>query len=766
MAILPQTINEWLEAQAPSDRVVRVEDVKYEGVEVNESNELVPIPVVYGRRAVIGPRIFASVSPSNSAVLYAAIALSEGPIYGIDGFKINDESINLPITTSGTQTISSGTYGGILQVELKLGTPNQTASTLLSEILGSANITGFTNTVANMAYLVLKMTYRVGGPYKEFPKVTAIVQGRKLRNAATSGFGTEQNVLRDANPADVILDMLTNTRYGRGLSDSKIDATTLSSLRSSFATTVIPFINGTPIARGSVNWIMNTGQSVLSNLQDFCRQFGIMLTLSNGKYRFVAEYKSPTSVLTVNDTNAIGTRTQIYPDLNVRYNRVTVTYTNELNNYVENTETVSDATAEQADGKILDVNVEYTAITSPYLARFAAEQILRKSRGQSTFNFTLTKAGLQLTVGDAVTYYGVLIRIISITINPDFTVTCSGVTHNQDFYPPFPTPPGGQFQPQIEIQPTPGINPPVELPPGPGQGTITLTGGLVLYNARGTDFYAGPIRIKDQTLTEFKNDNYVLDTKAFVTVVANNSYGIDTRVLGSTSSYFYYAWMPYMTFRIRDLGNRSLGGEGLVLTNGTVYPKIFYVYEIDTAAGNKFGWYNLHPTTSNTQEFMYFDPDTATTVRRVMNGITTTNLSLLNCVNPRASNPTSESIYGCPYLVYVGDGYYATGTTGSDPQMSVKWIIKDVTSTTRSNSIRNWIIPNFVQSSKQTALATDANARMEIKYFVLTTGGQPIYLASQNINVREQSPGYTGMGQFVAISRTNYQTARGTTAPF
>lgn len=760
MAIQPQIINEWLEAQTPSDKVVRVEDVKYEGVEINESNELVAIPVVYGRRRIIGPRIFASVAANNSSVLYAAIALSEGPIYGIDGFYINDEAVNLPIFTTGVQSIGSGTYGGILSVELRLGNPSQPASTLLSEILGSANLTGFTNSVANMAYFVLKMTYKVGGPYKEFPKVSCIVQGRKLRNAATSGFGTEQNVLRDANPADVLLDMLTNTRYGRGLADSKIDATSISSLRSSFATTVVPYINGTPVARGCVNWIMNTGQSTLANLQDLCRQFGIMLTLSNGKYRFVPEYATTGSVLTVNDTNTIGTRTEIHPDLGVKYNRVSVTFSNELNYYNENVETVSDSTGESNDGKILDVNVNFDGITSPYLARIAAEQILRKSRNQITYNFTLTKTGLQLTVGDVITYYGLTVRVTSINIDPDFTVSVSAVTHSNSLYPPYTA--GQAFVPPNEIAPTPGINPPVELPYAETQGKIDLAGGTVLFNARGTDFYAGPIRILDATRTTFANSNYALDTgRAFVTQTGVGSYGIDTRVLGSTTSYFYYAWMPYITFRIRDLGNASLGGEGLVLSNGTVYPKIFYVYEIDTVTGSKFGWFNIHPTTSNSQEFMYFDPASSTSVRRVLNGVTTNNLSLINCVNPRASNPTSESIYGCPYLNYVGQGFYATSTTGSDPQNAVKWIIKDVTSSTRASSVRNWIIPATVQSAKDTL-----GAVMELRYFVMTTGGTPIFLASQNINVRSISPGFTGMGQFVTISRTNYKTATGITAPF
>lgn len=760
--IHPQPINEWLESQTPSESVIRTVDSRFEGVEVNESNELVPIPVIYGRRRITGPRIFASVLPSNSNILYSAIALSEGEIYGIDGFSINDEAVNIPIISDSVSSIGSGVYGGVLTVELRRGTATQAASTLLTEILGNTqSLTGFTQSVANMAYMVFKMTYAATGPYKDYPKISVNVQGRKLRNAATSGFGTEQNVLRDANPADVILDLLTNTRYGRGLADSKIDATTISSLRSSFATTVVPFRNGTPVARGAVNLAMNTGQSTLTNLKEICRQFGIMLTLSNGRYRFVPEYSTTTSVLTVNDTNVIGSRTEVYPDLNVKYNRVSVTFANELNNYNDNTETVRDATAETVDGKILDVNVNFPAITSPYLARFAAEQILRKSRDQRTYSFTMTKTGLQLTVGDVITYYGQLVRIVSMTINQDFTIRVTAVTHNNTFYGPFA--PGDQFRSQTEIVPSPSGTPPVVLPPGPGQGRIDVgVSGTVLYNARGTDFYAGPYYILNRNLTTFSNSNYALDSRSFCTVVANNSFGIDTRVVGSASTYYYYMFAPYMTNRVRDLANRTLGGEGVVIANGTPYTRLYYVYEIDTEAGSQFGWHSIYNSTNNSREFFYFNPAVDTTVRRVLNGSTTSNLTPLSCVSPRSLVPASESLYGCPYIDYVDAGWYAKA---NDPQLALKYIIKQPTGSAITSTVRNWIIPAAVQSRKQTPNATDAGARMEIRYFVLTSGGTPIFLASQNINIRLQSPGYAG-NSYVSSSRTNYTAAFGTAPPF
>ena len=47
MPIYPQEINDWLRSQAPTDRQVSAEDVKFSGVEVNEGGELTCIPVVY-----------------------------------------------------------------------------------------------------------------------------------------------------------------------------------------------------------------------------------------------------------------------------------------------------------------------------------------------------------------------------------------------------------------------------------------------------------------------------------------------------------------------------------------------------------------------------------------------------------------------------------------------------------------------------------------------------------------------------------------------
>lgn len=121
------------------------------------------IPISYGRDRFFGKLCVVHVDEDNG-FLYVAYSFCQGEIQGfetvfVDGVDVNDG-------TDGFLTFTDAA------VELHTGTPTQTVSTLLSGVL-----TGYTDTLLNTAYVVLKVPQ---GSTRGFPRVEAILQGRKV----------------------------------------------------------------------------------------------------------------------------------------------------------------------------------------------------------------------------------------------------------------------------------------------------------------------------------------------------------------------------------------------------------------------------------------------------------------------------------------------------------------------------------------------------------------------------------------------------------
>lgn len=831
--IYPQDINEWLRSQIPPSSLENATQIKFDGVQENVSGELVNIPVVYGYRRVTGPRVFTAVKSNNSTVLYTAIAVSEGPITKFHKLFINDEQISLNgVLTAeqlngGDHRVTTGTYANILNIGLHRG--ERTANSLTGTLAGptspiltrwtgnSQDIRAFTESMAGIAYVVLEMVWYANSPYKDFPKITVEISGRKLRNASTSGFGNESNVFQDANPADVLLDYMTNSVYGQGMADSRIDATTISSLRSSMDTTVIPYTNGTAQSRLSCNVVVDTGNTVLENINDLCRQFNIVLTLANGVYRFTPEYKSTTYVLTVDKTNLIGEYQITYPDLSVKYNRVSVNFASSINSFTDSIETIEDSTAIVTDGKVFDITVDCPAITDPYMALRTAETILRKSRGQKIYAFTMTREALRLTVGDIViwdpensgtsTDY---LRVIEMSMNNEMLFEIKAVTHDDTFYPPFTL--ANKRPKQIEILPTPGgiqpviIDPvppvvttdpaPVPIiqppPPRPTVATkrkVTVAGPTALVDTlpNGDNFYPVPIRKFQNQDTSVDDANYKLDDSySFSTFSLANNYGNYVGITKETISGYddiFYDYRPALFYRERDLDNRDLGGEGIIIGNGGIaYNRIHYVYEIEY---NKFGWFNVAPLLRNQYEKIFFDPEAGTdknSLRRVTPSTSRSGelVSLLETyrgnVGPSiAFDANSKSYFGCPFLEYNGNSYVTPpiplGYLGLRYYLKYvaalygkPWAIPDLTGGTPPLSKDIW------QNKQNIGSASNTAQLMTIKYFLINTrNGDYQYLTKYTINLDDARPGDQGIKTTIRnLSFTNYREAFGTsvTPPF
>jgi hypothetical protein len=371
-------------------------------------------------------------------------------------------------------------------------------------------------------------------------------------------------------------------------------------------------------------------------------------------------------------------------------------------------------------------------------------------------------------VGDVVVFdpssegASTLLRIIEMTLNDDFTFQIKAVTHLNAFYPPYVL--GDIWTKPRIIVPTPEPAPKIERPAVPTAGTITKSSHPTLTDIRGDDFYRGPYRMIKTNLVEFDNENYSLDNDVqYSTNSTANNYGIGVKVLETTAtvnnkptSWYRYNYTPYITLRPRDLAN--LQREGAVVSNGSIYTKIYYVYQVGLQADQAFGWHSLDSGTTNTFEFHYFDPDRGGLVRRNRNGGIGT-FPLLKCLEAGA---TQESLFGCPRLNYqVERGWYG------EIQIIGNGSLNGLAFNSPQGVSRPWCIPKDVWDSKQGFAQNSTSALITLKYFVVDTRGIAITLATQTMNLDRLRAGDSGMlPQVVAASRIIYKKATGAVAPF
>jgi hypothetical protein len=439
MAVITPYLNDYLESES------QIETGKeWVGVDVNPSNTIEYIPVIYGIRKVEGIRLFTTVDPADSTKLYCVYALSEGNCRSVNAIYINDKKLTLDYTTlTHRRIINSTQAGGPSQIEFVDGRGSaatlsdyfnslQGPSTLLSQI-------GITRNYKNLCYIVMKFDYATTN-FNEVPKVGVELWGRRINEF--TGAGVNINYTWTQNPAMVVWDLLNHSLYGKNQSQAKIDKTSF--------TSVVDYCDAlitsgtTSYKRFTCNWIMDTSQSLSDNLLLLLQTYKFALIFKAGKFYLFSEGNATGSGLLFSD-NIIGDVSIQYPDTSVKYNKVFVEYPEYSNYYQTRSEQfpADDVTTFLTeDGNIvLENRITCDTVTDVFHASDLAQMNLRKSRGQLTYRFKITDPDLTFEVGTkatlALTYPNINqeVYITQRTINEDFTVDIEAVLWSSGFYP-------------------------------------------------------------------------------------------------------------------------------------------------------------------------------------------------------------------------------------------------------------------------------------------------------------------------------------------
>jgi hypothetical protein len=503
----------------------------------NDSN----IPVIYGERLVGGTRVFVESSGTDNEYLYIALVLSEGEINSIEEILIDEKPVTFASSFTDGNAVevdsSDSNYykdgESLIRIEPHFGTDGQSASTLLSTL----SSWGSNHKLSGLCYLAIRFKFNQDA-FGGLPKIQARIKGKKVKTYNASL--VEQSASYSTNPAWCILDYLTDTRYGKGLSTSEIDLQSFYDASQVCETQVEPYSGASNINIFDCNTAVDTSRTIIDNLREMIKGCRGYIPFSQGKYSLIIE-TTGTATVSLTEDDIIGGYTLAIPQKNERYNRVICSFINPDRNYqVDEVQfpPIDDsglpsadqhATMKTADGGfLLEGRFQFPTITSQYQAEEMAEVILRRSREALGLSLNVAFKGYELNIGDIVNithsslgFSAKPFRVLGITFNNDYTVGLSLVEHQDSHYT-------WATKTQATTIPTTTLPNPFTVQP---PASVTLDDELIEYND-GTVIVALNITIGASTdsFVDYYQVEYKKSTDSDYIIYAQGS-GLKHRVL-------------------------------------------------------------------------------------------------------------------------------------------------------------------------------------------------------------------------------------------
>jgi hypothetical protein len=408
-----------------------------QGVTITKSGTTNPLPVVYGYRRLGGNIVFVDTQGDSNKYLYVCYALSHGEVTGLKRLFIDDNELPRSLFTNSDKfpnetvvTVNAGRYSGRAKFQFFRGTETQAQSNLLNE---SNEWSKKRRRLKGICYLAARYEWKKietqedqdNNPFSGgIPRIQCDILGQKVydiganHNGSTdiTNFSSATKTL-SYNPADCLLDYLTNERYGAGLPISEIDGESFYIAHNKLDQQVTYYTG----AKGKVmttNAVIATGNKLLDNTKQLlsgCR--GIMPYIQ-GRYKLKIEdagndydiISSVTNVkFDVDENFIVGDIALVGERKNSYYNQVTVNYvdpdlqfTNQQIVYPEKDSTLESTYLAEDNDEVLSGEFGFPTITNKYVARHIAKMILEKSRSQRLLNFTGTPDLLAIEPGDVI----------------------------------------------------------------------------------------------------------------------------------------------------------------------------------------------------------------------------------------------------------------------------------------------------------------------------------------------------------------------------
>mgnify|MGYP003640194624 CR=1 FL=1 len=283
--------------------------------------------------------------------------------------------------------------------------------------------------------------------YKKMPKIEFELTGKALTDNTGSSVSS-------TDPAWILYDYLTNTRYGAGISTSLIDTASFSS-----ASTICGDTNSTSpaIKQYECNIIIEPKNSILSNIKFILSSFNASLNWIAGSYVLeVDDVHAGSVVFAFEEKHIVGGLEINASSKNEKATQITVKYTNAAKGWTADEVSWPDVNKDEdgsgvgalynsflsADASVpLHKTTSYSGVTSRQQARFMAKQACLRSRDTLKCKFKATSEAMNIVPSDVISvthstpgWTAKKFRVRSITLEMDGSSAIEAIEYNDGIY--------------------------------------------------------------------------------------------------------------------------------------------------------------------------------------------------------------------------------------------------------------------------------------------------------------------------------------------
>ena len=349
------------------------------------------VPMLYGQFMQRGSLTYFEISEDRKT-LYSIITIGEGPVTSIDQIWWDDIRVTLG---AGGEVVSAVDVEG-----------ND-----VTRLNGNLNINVYRGLANNNSTYLEDLVDDWTPNHKMTGLVYAVVTVRYNRDADITGLNDLRFIgtapIND--PADAVMDQLTNERYGLGLPATSIDTASFTAAKTYYSE-MLPYEDAAGVTqmapRFEVNGSINSADPVFERIEAILLGSNSSLRWQNGKYSIFVNKADTVEAFDMDESKVVGDISVSEVGLNSVVNSVEVQYGRDAaNNYQRNTLTVSLPEAnrypnEQDRVRSLDLPLVRTFIEAERIAFI----LLNQSREQLSIKHMATVAAMPLEAGDVITY--------------------------------------------------------------------------------------------------------------------------------------------------------------------------------------------------------------------------------------------------------------------------------------------------------------------------------------------------------------------------
>lgn len=343
--------------------------------------------IIYGRTRVGGAIVYMEATSTNK-FLHVVIAVTGHEIDAFEKVFFDDKEITLDGNGVG--------YDGKARVQYKLGADDQTAFASLvaeSESGWSSN-----HRLRGRSAAYIRLEYDQDKFPSGIPNISFEVRGKKVYDPRTG------LTAWTANPALIVADYLSNTRFGVGASfANEIDQADLIAAANTCDEN-IPLLGGGTEKRYEAHGVIDTADTPEQIINRILSAMSGTVSYVGGKWKILAgSYKTPTLTFDENDL-VDSIRVQTLQSKREIFNSIKGVFSSRINNYIAaDFPPISSATfIEQDNEEQIFKSIEFMMTTSATMAQRLAKIDLLRSRQQIAVSMPMKLTALQMNVGDVV----------------------------------------------------------------------------------------------------------------------------------------------------------------------------------------------------------------------------------------------------------------------------------------------------------------------------------------------------------------------------